>query len=145
MLHIRTANFCLIQTKYKMGFNFGPFPTKFQLQDIIVGMEETATKEYADGLWICGNFKNSLRTTLRRSSSRRCHPAGRLGEHHSCDAEGGSLRSGSDTTTYCKLLKDPTPTQESKSSYREITSKLYNRLRPSGSQPTQNSQGIRPS
>ena len=48
-----------------------------------------------------------------------------------------------DTSTYRKVPKDPTPTQESKISRKlrslhngkEITAKLYNRLRPSGSQP----------
>ena len=48
-----------------------------------------------------------------------------------------------DTSTYHKLPKDPTPTQESKISRKlrslhngkEMTAKLYNRLRSSGSQP----------
>ena len=47
------------------------------------------------------------------------------------------------TSTYRKLPKDPTPTQKLKISRtlrelhnsKEITAKLYNRLRPSGSQP----------
>ena len=49
----------------------------------------------------------------------------------------------SDTTTYKRLPKDPTQTQENKISRKlrelqkseEITTTIYNRLRPTGSQP----------
>ena len=77
----------------------------------------------------------------------RGHPAGGQGnamvvmEREDYDRKVRELLD--DTSTYHKLSKDPTPTQESQicrklrslHNGKEMTAKLYNRLRPSGSQP----------
>ena len=139
-----------------MGLNFAPVPTKFPLQDTIAGMEKTARKlpkEDADDLRmrVCGilrspedNITKDQRKALKEMRSWKDDvilPADKgnatvVMEREDNDKKVRELLE--DTSTYRKLTKDPTPTQESKigrklrslHNSKEIKAKLYNRLRP---------------
>ena len=140
-----------------MGLNFAPVPTKFPLHDTITGIEEAARRLPQDDA-------NDLHTSskLPKDNIIKEH-RGALQEMKGwkdeviLPADKGNAtvvmkRSDydekmeqllQDPTTYQQLPKDPTPAQESKLSRKlkslekcgGISSKLYQKLRPTGSQP----------
>ena len=147
----------------KMGLNFAPVPMNFPLQDTIAGMEETARKlpkEDADDLRmrVCGilrssklpadNITKEQRKALKETRSWKdkviqlADKGNAMVVMEKRDYDRKIRELLKDTSTYRKLQKDPTPTQESKISRKlislhngkEIMAKLYNRLRSSGSQ-----------
>ena len=118
-------------------------------------MQRLLPKEDADDLRmrVCGilrssklpedNITKEQRKVLKEMRSDVLLPADKRNAAVGMEREDYDKKVRNDTSTYRKLPKDPTPTQESKISRKlrslhngkKITAKLYNRLRPSGSQP----------
>ena len=134
-----------------MGLNFAPVPIKFPSQDTIAGVEETARKlpkNDADDLRmrVCGILRSYITKEQRKALKEmrdwkdkvilladKGNAMVVMGRE---DYDRKVRELLDDTSTYRKLPKDPTPTQESKVSRKlktlhngkEITAKLYNTL-----------------
>ena len=148
----------------KKGLNFAPVPTSFPLQDIIAGTEEAARKLPEDDaqdlrMRVCGILRSSKlpKDNITKSQRVALKEMKGWGDQVILAADKGNAtvvmeRSDydgkvrellGDTTTYRRLPKDPTQAQETKLSRRlrelqknrEITTPIYNRLRPTGSGP----------
>ena len=119
----------------KLGLNFAPVPTKYPLQDTITGVEEAARqlpKDDATDLrsQVCGILRSSKlpRDNITREHRSALREMRGWTEEVILPADKGNAtvvmtRSDyngklqqllSDPTTYRKLPKDPTPTQEAK-------------------------------
>ena len=148
----------------KMGLNFAPVPTKFPLQDTITGIEEAARRLLQDDandlrMKVCTILKSSklLKDNITKEHRGALREIKGWKDEVILPADKGNAtvvmkRSDydekmeqllQDLTTYRRLPKDPTPTEESHLSHKlkslekcgEISSKLYQKLRPTGSQP----------
>ena len=148
----------------KKGLNFAPVPTSFPLQDTIAGMEEAARRLPEDDaqdlrMRVCGilrssklpkdNITKSQRVALKEMKSwddqviLAADKGNAMVVMERSDYDGKVKELLGDATTYRRLPKDPTQAQETKLSRRlrelqknrEITTPIYNRLRPTGSQP----------
>ena len=145
-----------------MGLNFAPVPTKLPLQDTIASVEEAARqlpKDDADDLrgCVCGILRRAQLPKDNMKEHRKALKELRnLEDEVILPADKGNAtvvmkRSDydewmrgmlDDTTTYRKLPKDPTATQEARigrtlrlHNNREIPKSIYNRIRPTGSCP----------
>ena len=144
----------------RLGLNFAPAPSKFPLTDTVVTVESGARKltpEDAVDLRgrVCGilrrakvprsNLTKEQRTALkgvRGLEDKVILPADKGNATvmmRRCDYD-GKMEEMLGTGTYGKLRGDPTATQENRLSCKlkgleRITNALYNKLRPTGSQP----------
>ena len=147
----------------KLRLNFAPAPSKLPLTDTMAAVESGARRlspEDADDLRrrVCGilrqvkvprsNLTREHRTALKEFKGLKDEvilPADKGNATvimRRCDYD-GKMEEMLGTGTYGKLRGDPTATQENRLSRKlkglekkgEITSGLYNRLRPTGSQP----------
>ena len=144
-----------------MGLNYAPVPTKFPLQDTIASVEEVAKqlpKDDADDLRgrVCGILRSARlpKDNLRKDYRKAQKELRSLEDEVILPADKGNVMRRSDydekmrgmlddTTTYKKLKKDPTATQETRivrtllrlHNNGELTKCIYNRIRPTGSSP----------
>ncbi len=152
------------QEVLRMGLNFAPVPTKFPLQDTIASVEEAARqlpKDDADDLRgrVCGILRSARlpKDNMKKEHRKALKELRNLEDEVILPADKGNAtvvmkRSDydermrgmlDDTTTYRKLPKDPTATQEARigrtllrlHNNREIPKSIYNRIRPTGSCP----------
>ena len=147
----------------KLGLNFAPAPSKLPLTDTMAAVESGVRRlspEDADDLRgrVCGilrrakvprsNLTREQRTALKELKGLKDEVILSADKGNAtvmmrrCDYD-GKMEEMLGTGTYGKLRGDPTATQENRLSRKlkglekngEITSGLYNRLRPTGSQP----------
>ena len=145
----------------KLGLNFAPAPSKLPLTDTMAEVESGARRlalEDADDLWgrVCGilrqtkmprsNLTKDRRTVLKELKGLKdevilpVDKGNAITTMRRCDYDKKEMLG---TGTYGKLRSDPKATQENRLSCKlkgleknvEITSALYNRLRPTESQP----------
>ena len=147
----------------RLGLNFAPAPTKLPLVDTVAAVEEGARKlrqEDADDLRgrVCGILRRAKlpKDNLTRNQRKALKELKELEDVVILPADKGNatvvmrreeydtkMTELLETSTYRRLERDPTTTQENRLSRklkgleksREIPGKLYQRIRPSGSQP----------
>ena len=148
----------------KLGLNFAPAPTKFPLVDTMAAVEEGARKltdSDAEDLRgrVCGILRRAKlpKDNLTKEQRRALKELKRM-DVAILPADKGNatvlmatedyhtkMRGLLETTTYRRLKKDPTSTQENRISHKlrelekgnELPEALHRRLRPSGCQPLQ--------
>ena len=146
----------------RLGLNFAPAPTKLPLVGTIAAVEEGARQlgEDAEDLRgrVCGILRHAKppKDNLTKEQRKALKELRSLEDEVILPADKGNatvvmtrgdydskMRGMLDTTTYRRLKKDPTATQEAKLSQRlkglekdgELSGRLYHQLRPTGSQP----------